>query len=108
MAIGYLAQPWGGIFGALIQFDTEGLEFVMTAMFVVIFLEQWSKENCHISSLLGLGLSCLCLLIFGPDQFMIPAMGTIFLALTAVRRGLEKEERAETEGGRDRKEETGS
>lgn len=98
----------GGIFGALIQFDTEGLEFVMTAMFVVIFLEQWSKENSHISSLLGLGLSCLCLFIFGPDQFMIPAMGTIFLALTAVRRGLEKEERAETEGGRDRKEETGS
>ena len=49
----------GGIFGSFLQFDTEGLEFVMTAMFVVIFLEQWRKDQNHASALLGLGLS-LC------------------------------------------------
>lgn len=47
----------GGIFGSLIHFSTEGLDFVMTAMFVVIFLEQWLKDRRHTSALLGLGLS---------------------------------------------------
>ncbi len=49
----------GGIFGSLIRFNTEGLEFVMTAMFVVIFMEQWLKEKNHTSALLGLALSAL-------------------------------------------------
>ena len=49
----------GGIFGSLIHFNTEGLDFVMTAMFVVIFMEQWLKEKNHTSSILGLGISCL-------------------------------------------------
>ena len=64
----------GGIFGSLINFNTEGLEFVMTAMFVVIFLEQWLKEKDHTSSLIGLGISILCLIAFGADNFIIPAM----------------------------------
>ena len=51
----------GGLFGSLIRFSTEGLDFVMTAMFTVIFLDQWKKESQHLSSLLGLGLSLLCL-----------------------------------------------
>lgn len=97
----------GGIFGSLIQFDTEGLDFVMTAMFVVIFLEQWQKEKNHISSLLGLGLSWLCLMIFGADQFMLPAMGAILLALTAMRRGLEKDVASETECVKDNREGNG-
>ena len=57
----------GGIFGSFINFNTEGLDFVMTAMFVVIFLEQWLKEKNHTSSLIGIGLSLVCLIIFGPD-----------------------------------------
>ena len=64
----------GGIFGSLIHFNTEGLDFVMTAMFVVIFMEQWLKEKNHVSSLLGLGISLLCLIAFGADNFIIPAM----------------------------------
>ena len=80
----------GGIFGSLIHFNTEGLDFVMTAMFVVIFLEQWLKEENHVSSLLGLGLSALCLIAFGPDQFMIPAMAAILGVLLLLKKVLEK------------------
>ena len=61
----------GGIFGSLIHFNTEGLDFVMTAMFVVIFMEQWLKEKNHTSSILGLGISLLCLIAFGADNFII-------------------------------------
>lgn len=50
----------GGIFGSLIHFNTEGLDFVMTAMFVVIFMEQWMKDKKHTSALLGIGLSHSC------------------------------------------------
>lgn len=72
----------GGIFGGLIQFNTEGLEFVMTALFVVIFLEQWMKETTHYSSLIGLGISVLCLILFGGSNFIIPAMALILFILS--------------------------
>lgn len=81
----------GGIFGALIDFNTEGLDFVVTAMFVVIFIEQWMKDKQHTSALLGLGLSLLCLVIFGSENFIIPAMLAILGLLTLLRVPLEKE-----------------
>jgi len=81
----------GGLFGSLIFFNTEGLDFVMTAMFVVILLEQWLKEDNHTSTLLGLGLAVLSLIVFGPDSFMIPAMAAILAALLLLRKSLEKE-----------------
>ena len=81
----------GGLFGSLISFNTEGLDFVMTAMFVVILLEQWLKEDNHTSTLLGLGLAMLSLTVFGPDSFMIPAMAAILAALLLLRKSLEKE-----------------
>lgn len=81
-----IASTLGGIFGSFISFDIQGLDFVMTAMFVVIWLEQWLKEKDHTSSLLGLGLPVLCLLIFGRDDFIIPAMLAILLALTLLRK----------------------
>lgn len=84
----------GGIFGSFLHFNTEGLDFVMTAMFVVIFLNQWLKEKNHASSLLGLGLSLLCLIAFGGDNFILPAMAAILAALTLLRRPLEKGGRA--------------
>ena len=80
----------GGIFGSLLHFNTEGLEFVMTAMFVVIFLEQWLKEKRHTSALLGTVLSVVCLLTFGPGDFIIPAMLAILAALTGLRGRLEE------------------
>ncbi len=80
----------GGLFGSFIHFDTTGLDFVMTALFVVIFLEQWMKEKTHYSSLLGLGLSLLCLLLIRDTNFIIPSMCTIFGVLTLLRKPLEK------------------
>lgn len=55
--------------GGLITIRTEGLSFVMTAMFVVIFLDQWGKDKQHASALIGLAASVLCLQLFGADGF---------------------------------------
>ena len=80
----------GGLFGAMIPFNTEGLDFVLPAMFVVIFLDQWLKEKNHTSGILGLALSLLCLLAFGPSDFIIPSMLAILAVLTLLRKPLEK------------------
>lgn len=86
----FFGAALGGIFGALIRFNTEGLDFVMTAMFVVIFMEQWLKDKEHTSAVLGILLSLLCLVIFGADSFMIPAMLAILGVLTLLRGTIEK------------------
>lgn len=82
----------GGLLGSLIKFDTKGLEFVMTAMFVVIFMEQWLKEKHHLSEYIGLAASVVCLLIFGADRFLIPTMICIVIGLTAIRKTMEAKE----------------
>jgi 4-azaleucine resistance transporter AzlC len=89
------AATIGGLLGSLIHFDTDGISFVMTAMFVVIFMEQWSKEAHHISAYIGLGVSLVCLIFFGADSFMIPTMLLIIGLLAALRRPLEKKEAVE-------------
>ncbi len=86
----FFGAALGGIFGSLIRFDTEGLDFVMTAMFVVIFMEQWMKEKEHVSSLVGVGVTLLCLVAFGADRFLIPAMAVILGVLTFLRKPLER------------------
>ena len=75
----------GSLFGVFIKFDTKGLDFVMVALFVVIFLESWLKEKNHVSSLIGLAIPIICLVIFGPNQFILPSMILIVLALTILR-----------------------
>lgn len=82
----------GGILGGFVKFNTEGLEFVMTAMFVVIFLEQWRKEKRHYSSYIGLFVSVVCLLLFGAKAFLIPTMICILCFLTFFRKPIEKAE----------------
>ena len=82
----------GGMFGSLIHFNTEGLDFVMTAMFAVIFIEQWTKEKRHAGALLGLGAPLVCLSVFGSDRFMIPAMAAILALLTLFKSQIEQEE----------------
>ncbi len=80
----------GGIFGSYIRFSTRGLDFVMTSMFVVIFMEQWMKDRSHVSALLGIALSVVSLLLFGPNHFVVPAMLMMLLALTALRPHLQQ------------------
>ncbi len=81
----FFGATLGGVFGSFIHFNTEGLDFVTTAMFVVIFLEQWMKEKKHISAVVGILLSLLCLIAFGADNFVIPAMLAIFVSLTLLQ-----------------------
>ena len=86
------AATTGGIVGSLLKIDTSDISFVMTAMFVVIFLEQWLKEKEHSASLIGLAVSVLCLVVFGPDSFMVPTMVLIVGLLALLRKPLEKKE----------------
>ena len=86
-----LGATCGALLGSLVTVDAKGLEFVMTALFVVIFLDNWLKEKKHFSSLLGLGVSIVCLLLFGAEKFLVPTMCVIFLVLSLAKPLLEKE-----------------
>lgn len=90
----------GGLCGSWLSFDTEGLSFAMTAMFVVIFLEQWLNDPNHRSTLLGLALSLGSLAVFGADRFILPAMGAMLLVLLAGRRFFASPHEKGTEAGR--------
>lgn len=80
----------GGIFGSFIPFDTKGIEFVMTALFVVIFLENWLKEKDHSASVIGLFISFICLTVFKGTNLIIPSMIIILSVLTLLRGRLQK------------------
>lgn len=77
-----LGATLGGIFGSLITFNTEGLDFVMTALFVVILLEHLLTTKDKRSAFSGMCLSLAMLILFGADGFMIPAMASILIVLT--------------------------
>ena len=64
----------GGILGQIIPFDLTGLDFCMTALFLIIFIDQWEKAEKHTPALTGLGTGVICLLIFGENRFMLPAL----------------------------------
>lgn len=85
----------GGILGSIIPFPTKGMDFVMTALFVVIFLNQWEVAKSHIPAIAGVGASLICLLIFGPSNFILPAMACIVVILTLLRKPLSKTEEKE-------------
>ncbi len=80
----------GSLLGSIFTFNTEGLDFAMTAMFTVIFLEQLLKEKNHISSIIGLLSTVLCLVIFGKDAFLIPSMVLILTFLLIFKKPIEK------------------
>ena len=84
-----IASVIGGLIGNLFTFQTKGLDFVLTALFIVIFLNQWREPSNRFSALLGVGISTLCLVIFGADNFIIPAMIGILLVLTIFRKQLD-------------------
>lgn len=95
-----LGSTAGALFGSLLTVDLTGLDFVMTAMFFVIFLQQWSRDgetlrfliSDHMPALIGVLGSVTCLATFGPDAFMIPSMVTILAGLLLYRRALRSSE----------------
>lgn len=76
----------GSILGGLLTFNTEGLDFALTALFVVLFLEQWKKKENRWSGIAGIACTCICLIIFGQDNFVIPSMILILLTLTVMKK----------------------
>ena len=85
----------GAVLGSVLPFSTEGVDFVMTAMFVVIFLNQWEKDRQHISAVIGLAAPLLCLILFGSGSFLLPAMGCILVLLILLRKPIERAESAQ-------------
>lgn len=75
----------GAILGAVIPFNSEGIDFALTALFLTVFLEQWLTNKKHTPALIGVGASVLCLILFGSDKFLIPTMLIIALALSLYR-----------------------
>ena len=64
----------GSVIGQLLPFQLEGVDFCMTALFVIIFIDKWEHADRHSPALIGLGVGVLCLLIFGQNSFMLPAL----------------------------------
>ena len=81
----------GGLLGQVIHFNTQGIEFVMTALFVVMFLSQWEQNKDHRPALVGVGCTLLCLLVLGSDHFLLPAMALIILCFLFLRKKFPQE-----------------
>lgn len=82
-----LGSVLGALVGTLISFNTEGIDFALTALFLTVFVDQWRSNKRHFPAIAGVGISLICLLIFGADSFLIPAMLLITLALCLYRGG---------------------
>ena len=76
-----LGSVAGAVAGSLIQFNSQGIDFALTALFLTVFTDQWLTSKRHGPALIGLGASVASLLLFGGDNFLIPAMTIIALAL---------------------------
>ena len=80
----------GGLLVGLVSFNTAGIDFVLTAMFVVIFINQWKATSNHLPVLIGLGAALLCRIVLGSEKFLIPAMIVILVLVTLLRGPIEK------------------
>jgi len=76
----------GNVAGALLPISFEGIEFVLTALFVTLFMEQWLSTRAHLPALIGVVSTVLCLVIFGSEIFLIPSMALIAVLLTVSRK----------------------
>ena len=89
----------GGILGAFIPFDTKGIDFSLTALFITICVDQWldnkNKFTNHVSALTGFASSLICLIIFGRKNFLIPAMAAIIIILFLLKDFINKNKASE-------------
>jgi 4-azaleucine resistance transporter AzlC len=87
-----LGSTIGAFAGAVVRFDTKGLDFVLTALFVVIFLDQWRYGKHHIAAIIGIAATILGLFVFGQTNFMIPSLLLILGLITIFRKTIDKGE----------------
>jgi len=76
----------GAVAGTLIPMSFEGVDFVLTALFVTMFVEQWLSSKNHLPALIGVFSTVLCLMIFGKEVFLIPSLVLIAILLTVSRK----------------------
>ena len=81
-----LGSVIGALAGSYITFDSTGIDFSMTALFVVIVVEQWQEQKSHFPALLGAVSGIVWLLLLGPDRFILPALCTCMAILLLARR----------------------
>ncbi|MCI9402099.1 MAG: branched-chain amino acid ABC transporter permease [Oscillospiraceae bacterium] len=84
----------GGLLGTALTINTQGADFAMTALFIVIAVGQWENAKSHLPALLGGGISLLTLVLFGPERFLVPALAVMILALLVLHGRLDREETA--------------
>lgn len=75
----------GSVLGSVLPIRTEGVDFALTALFLTVFVEQWLTTKNHLSAIIGVGASVVCLLLFGSDKFLIPTMVLITCLLLAMK-----------------------
>ena len=92
-----LGSVLGSVAGALIGFDTTGIDFAMTALFLVIAVDQWQTYRSHLPVLLGSGVTVVSLALLGPDAMLIPALCVIVVSLLLLRTRLDARAEAQTE-----------
>lgn len=85
-----MGSALGGLLGSMVSFNTKGLDFVLTALFVVIFVGQWKSQKDHKPAIIGVVCSLACLFVFGPGNFIIPSMLAILAVLMVSRKREEK------------------
>lgn len=90
-----LGSVIGAIAGSVLPISSEGIDFAMTALFVVIFIEQWMQKKNRIPALIGVFVALAALLIFGTDNFVLPAMLVIIFVLLVSRKKLEEKKEEE-------------
>lgn len=89
----------GALIGSILPFSMEGVGFSMTALFIVIMVEQWMNTKEHLPVLMGMGTTALCLLLFGAEWFIIPSMAFIAAELILFRKRLDRTEEEEHTDG---------
>lgn len=87
-----LGSVLGSVAGALIHFNTTGIDFAMTALFIVIAVDQWQTYRSHLPALLGCGITVVALVLLGADAMLIPALCVIIVALLLLRVKLDGQE----------------
>ena len=88
----------GSVVGSVLNFNTAGIDFSMTALFLVVFVEQWKSTKDHASAITGVAVSVVCLLIFGAGNFVIPSMISITVILLLMRKFRKDSEKAAEKG----------
>ena len=85
----------GAVLGMFLPFSSEGIDFAMTALFIVIMVEQWLTNKEHLPAVLGVATTVVCLVAFGAEYFIIPSMALIAIELMLLRKRLEKKDNKE-------------